>query len=272
MNISRILQKRRLGLFLCLSLGVFSVQGQSIVESDKIQHSESTLGLVARLAGQKAQLEALATVLLSYKTLPDNVKQDFAIDYTESQKWSDGLLLQLGADLRAANGLRKYKQLNTAVSNPSQADQQLTGQVKTYWDNFQQLNKFETNVYTTYLTKLQKQQAMDAAAHAPLKADFIGGVEPITAAIAAVATIIEDARAAREAKVGYIVATLNSLRLKPISELSKKEEMETPDKPLTAIQDAIHDQKLADEIPSKASRGQGSLNKVNKLGRIADKN
>ncbi len=172
-----------------------------------------TLGLVASLATHKTQLEALAAALLTHEKVTPEVRAAFQQDYLRAQTETNRILLQLGADMRADNRVRLFRQLNEV---PARTASSLSGKAATYQEILNELYRFDGEVYTYYSYQLN-----EADKSAGSKAFVAGSTLALTAAELA-AGIIESARAAREAKVGSLVALLDSLRLKPLRDLVEK--------------------------------------------------
>lgn len=163
------------------------------------------LGLVAYLAEVKTLSEAKMEAVLNHLTyLTDKAKvKEANAAYTHLRMYVDQLVLQVIADCKRKNNICLYRKLDNHFKKDATVKNEAYKKLLEKIDSkYTDIEKFSFEADSVALT---------------------ASVEEITGAAEMVWGIIESARDFREKKVAGLAEILDTLRLKSINELKKKE-------------------------------------------------
>jgi hypothetical protein len=186
------------------------------------------IGLVGEMAYVRGYAEDKAISILNDSTLTDKSKVEFSTRYNILRTVTDQVLLQLAADLKNQNALRRYRLLDGLLKDVSVASADCSNgkgkKAKGYCGGLSAINGAFAQV-EAYSPKKKVVGSVEVSVESFFPAS--ASLEELTGVLNFVGTTIKDAREAREKKVDKVAALLLELRLKPLQEITggpKKEE------------------------------------------------
>lgn len=171
------------------------------------QNELPKLGLVSELAEMKCQSEATLLYLLDKAGNDQKKKMEIISRYNEIRTKTDQILLQLTADMKMRNSVKKFKRLNRYYQRNSFSTPSGTG--KSYYQYSVAFQKVDS-VYQDFLS---------------LTTDNKKGIAPeiVLSVLEFAWTIVKDIQDMKAAKVDGISEILDTLRLAPAGDLIKAE-------------------------------------------------